>query len=75
MQEQQNCYHKTWHIDAEIISNGCSRISFKDAHREKAPLNKTPALSESLIMDIWVVANSNQLFITGSYNETNFFKK
>ena len=44
MQQQQNCSHKTWHIPSETVSNGCSRISFKDTHREKAPSNKTPAL-------------------------------
>ena len=52
MQEIQNCSHKTWHIRIDIVSNGCSRISFKDTHREKAPSNKTPAISESLNIDI-----------------------
>ena len=47
----------------------CSRISFKDTHREKAPSNKTPALSESMNMDIWVFGTPDQLFITGSYTE------
>ena len=47
---------------------------------EKAPLNKTPALSESMNMesmnmDIWVVVTPNQLFITGSYTETKLSKK
>ena len=74
MQEQQDCFHETWHIRIEIVSNGCSRISFKDAHREEAPSNKTPALSESMNMDIWVVGTSNQLFVTGSYTE-KFFSK
>ena len=37
-----------------------------DTHREKAPLNKTSALTESTNMDIWVVGTSNQLFIRGS---------
>ena len=75
MQEQQNCSYKTWHIRIEIVCNGCSRTSFKDTQREKAPSNKTPALSESMNMDIWVVSTSNQLFITGSYTETKFSKK
>ena len=39
MQEQQKCPHKAWYIHIEIVSNGCSRIIFKDTHREKAPLN------------------------------------
>ena len=34
-------------------------LSFKDTHREKAVSNKTPALTESTIMDIWVVGTSN----------------
>ena len=75
MQEQQKCTHKAWHIHIEIVSNGCCRISFKDTHMEKAPLNKTPALSESMNMDIWVVGTPKQLFITGSYTETKLSKK
>ena len=31
----------------------------KDTRREKAPSNKTSALSESMNMDIWVVSVSN----------------
>ena len=42
---------------------------------EKAPLNKTPALSESMNMDIWVVGTPKQLFTTGSYTETKLSKK
>ena len=38
----------------------------KDTHREKAPSNKTLALTKSTNMDIWVVGTSNQLFIRGS---------
>ena len=75
MQEQQNCSHKTWRIRIEFVSNGCSRISSKDTHREKAPSNKTPVLSESMNMNIWVVGTLNQLFIKGSYAETKFSKK
>ena len=32
---------------------------FKDTQREKAPSNKTPALTKSLNMDIWVIGTSN----------------
>ena len=32
----------------------------------KAPWNKTPAVTRSMNMDIWVVGKSNQLFIRGS---------
>ena len=35
----------------------------KDTHREKAPSNKTPALTNSTN---WVVGTSNQLFLRGS---------
>ena len=75
MQEQQNCSHKTWHIHIETVSNSCSRINFKDTNREKAPSYKTPALLESMNMDIWVVGTSNELFIAGSSTETKFSKK
>ena len=39
---------------------------FKDTHREKTPSNKTPALTKSMNIHIWVVSTSNQLFIRGS---------
>ena len=32
---------------------------------EKAPSNKTPVLTKSTDMSIWVVVTSNQLFIRG----------
>ena len=34
-------------------------MQFKDTHREKAPQNKTPALTKNTNMDIWVVGTSN----------------
>ena len=37
--------------------------TLKNTHRGKAPLNKTPALTKSMSMDIWVVCTSNKLFI------------
>ena len=39
---------------------------FKDTHGEEAPSNKTPALTKSTNMGIWVVGTSNQFFIRGS---------
>ena len=33
----------------------------QNTHREKGPSNKTPALSRSMNMDIWVVGTSNKL--------------
>ena len=41
-------------------------LETKDTHREKVPSNKTPALTKSTNMGIWVVGTSNQLFIRGS---------
>ena len=38
----------------------------KDTHREKAPSNKTPALTKSINMGIWVDGTTNELFIKGS---------
>ena len=42
------------------------RIVLKDTHREKAPSNKTQALSKSMNMDIEVICTSIQLFMRGS---------
>ena len=36
---------------------------FNDTHREKAPSNKTPALTKSTNVGIWVVGASNELCI------------
>ena len=38
----------------------------EDAHREKAPSNKSSALTKSMNMSIWLVGTSNELFIRGS---------
>ena len=38
----------------------------KDTHKEKAPSNKTSALTRSINMDIWVLDTLNQLFLRGS---------
>ena len=38
----------------------------KDTHKEKAPSNKTPPLTKSRNMGIWVVRTSNQPFKRGS---------
>ena len=42
----------------------------KDTHREKAPSNKTLALTESMNMSIWVAGTLNQVFVRGSETET-----
>ena len=54
----------------KIISNGCSK-NFRDTNREK---NQTPALLESMNMDIWIVGTSNKLIIT-DYTEIKLSKK
>ena len=41
------------------------KTKLKDTHRKEAPSNKTPALTKSSDMGIWVVGTSNQLFIRG----------
>ena len=41
-------------------------IFVEDTHREKAPSNKSAALSKTTDMDTSVVGTTNQLFIRGS---------
>ena len=45
---------------------GFSNDTLKGTHRENTPSNKTPALTESMYMGIWVVGTSNQLFLRSS---------
>ena len=45
------------------------RKRFKDTHREKTSLNKTPVLTKSMNMDIWIVGTIKQLFVRVSYTE------
>ena len=40
--------------------------TLKDTHREKTPSKKTPALTKSTNIDIWVAGTTNQFFIRGS---------
>ena len=35
MQEQQNCFHKAWNVDIEIVSNGTKKIRFVSPFRKK----------------------------------------
>ena len=49
-----------------IPSYNCRTEYFKDTHREKAPSNKTPALTKCTNMGIWMVGLTNQLFMRGS---------
>ena len=48
------------------VTSFLSQTFIKDTHVEKTPSNKTPALTESTNMSIWVVGRTNQLFIRGS---------
>ena len=43
-----------------------NELNIKDIYREKAPSNKTPALTKSTNMGMLVVGTSNQLFIRSS---------
>ena len=65
------------HILCMIFQEICFScyILLKDTHREKSSSNKTPALTKSMDMDIWVVVTSNQLLVRGSLSETKFSKK
>ena len=46
---------------AKLYAYGFSNDTLKGMHREKAPTNETPALTESMNMGIWVVGTSNEL--------------
>ena len=52
----------------------CNNLS-KNTHRKNTPSNKTQAVTKSMNVDLWVFGILNQLFITGSYNQTKFSKK
>ena len=46
----------------------------QDTHSKKAPSNKTPTLTKSINMDIWLIVKSNQFFLRGSHTETKLSK-
>ena len=70
----QNAYHwlllkDNFKLCTELndLLNKSKKIKrFKDTHKEKAPSNRTPTLSKSMNMGIWVVGTSHQLFTRGS---------
>ena len=64
LMEKSCCFSEIFHF-----------LYVKVTQREKAPSNKTQALTKSMNMVIWVVDTSNQLFRRGSYTETKFPKK
>ena len=50
-----------------ILSNVVpAKCLLRDTHKGKPPSNKTPALTKSMNMDIWIAGTLNQLFIKGS---------
>ena len=69
-------------VTCQHYASGCKinfyfhmfRKDVKDNHRGKAPSNKTPTLTGSMNMDIWVVGTSNHLFVRGSLKH-NFQNK
>ena len=53
-------------LSTPLTSSYQQLVSFtlvKNIHREKAPTDKTSALTKSMNMDNWVAEISNQLFI------------
>ena len=51
-------------------------FSIKNTRREKTCLNETPALSNSMNMDIWAVGTSDQiLYVRGSSTVIKVSKK
>ena len=85
--EKSHKFISLWGLFFYLYLNLISAVSqlsllshiFKDTHREEALSSKTPALAKSMIMGIWVIGTSNQLFIRGiCHTETkvpSFFKK
>ena len=46
-----------------FVKLNARKKAITDTHREKAYSNRTPALTKSMNMDIWVVGRSNQPFL------------
>ena len=61
--------------NTEFLSHKVADRLYLSYSQGKALSNKASALTKSMNMDIWVGVTSNQLFIRGSYTETNFSKK
>ena len=61
-------------IDDFAVWTG-TNAQFSDTYREKAPSNKTAALTVNVNMNISVLGISNQLLISGSYSDTKFSLK
>ena len=50
-------------------------LDLKDIHREKASSIKSPVLTKTMNMDIYVVDTSNQLFIGGFDTDVKLYNK
>ena len=50
-------------------------LDLKDIHREKASSIKSPVLTKTMNMGIYVVDTSNQLFIGGFYTDVKLYNK
>ena len=59
-------FHIVTHNYAPSFAVKMRFYQIKDTYIEKAASNKTPALTKSANMGIWVVGTSNQLFTRGS---------
>ena len=67
---------KSWSGTSSHVIKKIWRIFvFQDTYREKAPSNKTPALTKSTNVGIWVDGTSNKLFVRSSLNWNKIFKK
>ena len=58
--------HWGWVKKSVAVQEMFIKIGFWDNHGEKAPSNKTPGLTKSTNISIWVVGTSNQFSIRGS---------
>ena len=58
--------HWGWVKKSVAVQEMFIKIGFKDNHGEKAPSNKTQALTKGTNISIWVVGASNQFSIRGS---------
>ena len=64
--------HSALTFSLHIICVTYASNAVKDTHREKVQSNKTPALSKSTNMDIWVVEST---FYKRFLNQNKFPKK
>ena len=56
-------------LQEAVVLRCSSKEVFLRILKEKTTSNKTPAVTKSTNLEIWVVSTSNQFFIRGSYTE------